>query len=195
MWTAAVQPIVIAVLVVLEVAVWQVRVALATRGQKRSAAMLGAVNAVLTVGAIGQVVTNLDRPANIAGYAIGVAVGVYLGVVADARFAGDPVEYRLVLPGEATDSAVDVAQDLQTRGWLVTMQPASGPNGPATVLTVVARANRAAQLERDLAELTPAASCTSIRLRSAVRTSLPPRPLVTTAGTHPLQKAKPGGTQ
>ena len=40
MWTAAVQPIVIAVLVVLEVAVWQVRVALATRGQKRSAAML-----------------------------------------------------------------------------------------------------------------------------------------------------------
>ena len=36
MWTTTVQPVLIAVLVVLEVAVWQVRVALATRGRKRS---------------------------------------------------------------------------------------------------------------------------------------------------------------
>ena len=83
MWTAIGQPVLIAVLVVLEVAVWQVRVALATRGRKREAAPLGAVNAVLSVVALGQVVTNLDRPANVAGYAIGVALGVYLGVVVD----------------------------------------------------------------------------------------------------------------
>ena len=83
MWTAVGQPVLIAVLVVLEVAVWQVRVALATRGRKRAAAPLGAVNALLSVVALGQVVTHLDRPANLAGYAIGVAVGVYLGVVVD----------------------------------------------------------------------------------------------------------------
>jgi uncharacterized protein YebE (UPF0316 family) len=77
------QPVLIAVLVVLEVAVWQVRVALATRGRKRAAAGLGAVNAVMSVVALGQVVTHLDRPANVAGYAIGVALGVYLGVVVD----------------------------------------------------------------------------------------------------------------
>ena len=39
-------------LVVLEVAVWQVRVALATRGRKRIAAVLGAVNAILSVVAL-----------------------------------------------------------------------------------------------------------------------------------------------
>ena len=83
MWTALGQPVLIAVLVVLEVAVWQVRVARATRGRKREAAALGAVNAVMSVVALGQVVTNLDRPANVAGYAIGVALGVYLGVVVD----------------------------------------------------------------------------------------------------------------
>ena len=43
MWTTTVQPVVIALMVVLEVAVWQVRVALATRGRKRIAAALGAV--------------------------------------------------------------------------------------------------------------------------------------------------------
>ena len=73
MWTTTVQPVLIAVMVVLEVAVWQVRVALATRGRKRIAAALGAVNAVISVVALGQVVTNLDRPANVAGYAVGVA--------------------------------------------------------------------------------------------------------------------------
>jgi uncharacterized protein YebE (UPF0316 family) len=122
MWTALVQPVLIAVLVVLEVAVWQVRVALATRGRKRSAAVLGAVNAVMSVVALGQVVTHLDRPANIAGYAVGVAVGVYLGVVADGRFAGDPVEYRVVLPGDG----IGPAAELRARGWPVTTQPAVG---------------------------------------------------------------------
>jgi uncharacterized protein YebE (UPF0316 family) len=55
MWTTTVQPVVIALMVVLEVAVWQVRVALATRGRKRIAAALGAVNAVISVVALGQV--------------------------------------------------------------------------------------------------------------------------------------------
>jgi len=163
MWDTPFQPAIIAILVVLEVAVWQVRVALATRGRKRSAAVLGAVNAVLSVAAIGQVVTNLDRPANIAGYAFGVAVGVYLGVIVDARFAGDPVEYRVVLPGEN----VDTAEALRARGWPVTMHPAHGIDGPATVLTLVVRANRAAQVERELQQLTPGGFHTSTRLRSA----------------------------
>ena len=53
MWTTTVQPVVIALMVVLKVAVWQVRVALATRGRKRMAAALGAVNAVIS-GRVGR---------------------------------------------------------------------------------------------------------------------------------------------
>ena len=122
MWTTTVQPVLIALMVVLEVAVWQVRVALATRGRKRIAAALGAVNAVISVVALGQVVTNLDRPANVVGYAIGVAVGVYLGVVADGQFAGDPVEYRVVPSGDA----VARVAELRACGWPVTVQHAAG---------------------------------------------------------------------
>ena len=153
----------IAVLVVLEVAVWQVRVALATRGRKRIAAVLGAVNAVLSVVALGQVVTNLDRPANVAGYAVGVALGVYLGVVVDGRFAGDPVEYRVVLPGDGAGPA----GELRARGWPVTTQPALGLDGPATVLSVVVDAGRAAQVERDLDCSRPTGSTPAAALRSA----------------------------
>ncbi len=163
MWSTPVQPVLIGVLVILEVAVWQVRVALATRGRKRSAAVLGAVNAVLSVVALGQVVTHLDRPANVVGYALGVAVGVYVGVVADGRFAGDPVEYRVVLPGDGAGPAAD----LRARGWSVTTQSARGAAGPATILVVVVGKAQTAQVERDLALLTPGGFRTSTRLRSA----------------------------
>ena len=186
MWTAPVQPVLIAVLVVLEVAVWQVRVALATRGRKRIAAMLGAVNAVISVVALGQVVTHLDRPANVAGYAVGVAVGVYLGVAADGRFAGDPVEYRVVLPG---DGAVPAAE-LRARGWPVTMQSAVGLQGPATILFVVVDAGRTTEVERDLEQLAPDGFRSSTRLRSATWAPLPPEYTVMAAGVRLLRGSR-----
>jgi uncharacterized protein YebE (UPF0316 family) len=189
MWTTPVQPVLIAVLVVLEVAVWQVRVALATRGRKRSAAVLGAVNAVMSVVALGQVVTHLDRPANIAGYAVGVAVGVYLGVVADGRFAGDPVEYRVVLPGDG----VGPAAELRARGWPVTTQPAVGLGGPATVLFVVVDAGRTAEVERDLEQLAPDGFRTSSRLRSATWMPLPAGYVVMSAGARLLRTTRDPG--
>ena len=168
MWTTAAQPVLIAGMVVLEVAVWQVRVALATRGRKRVAAVLGAVNAVLSVVALGQVVTNLDRPANVAGYAVGVALGVYLGVVADGRFAGEPVEHRVVVSG----NGVEPAGELRAMGWPVTTQPAIGLGGAATVLSVVVDPRRTAEIEHDLARVAPDGFHTSIRLRSANRMPL-----------------------
>jgi uncharacterized protein YebE (UPF0316 family) len=170
MWNAVLQPVFITVLVVLEVAVWQVRVALATRGRKRSAAVLGAVNAVMSVVALAQVVTNLDRPANVVGYALGVAIGVYLGVVADGRLARDPVEYRIVLPGDG-ERAVE---ELRSRGWPVTMQHALGLGGPVTVLFVAVDAGRTAEVERDLDLLAPDGFRTSTRLQSVTWAPLPP---------------------
>jgi uncharacterized protein YebE (UPF0316 family) len=175
---AHVQPVIIALLVVVEVAVWQVRVALATRGRKRIAALLGAVNAVISVAALGQVVTHLDRPANIAGYAVGVAVGVYVGVVVDGRYAGDPVEHRVAVPGDGTW----LGEALRARGWSVMMQTALGRHGPATVLSVVVESARTADVERDLEQLAPDGFRTSSRLRSAVGVPAPSRAASDTSG-------------
>jgi hypothetical protein len=80
-----VQPVVIGALVIVEVGVFHLRVALAARSRRTAAMLLGAVNAVISVAALGQVLTNLDRPANVIGYAVGVSIGVYLGCVPDDR--------------------------------------------------------------------------------------------------------------
>ena len=148
---AQVEPLIIAALVVTEVAVWQLRVALAARGRKRTAAALGAVNALLSVLALARVVTHMDRPANVAGYAAGVAVGVYLGIVADERLTKDPLEYRLLVD----DDGELLAHRLRQHGWPVTRQVAAGADGPAAVLHVVLAADAASRLDRDLDRLAP----------------------------------------
>jgi hypothetical protein len=84
----------------------------------RCAATVGPLGAVIQVIALAQVVTSLDRPANIDGYAVGVAAGVYFGVAAGNWLAADPVEHRVV-SGDRTD----LADQLRTRGWSVTSQP------------------------------------------------------------------------
>jgi uncharacterized protein YebE (UPF0316 family) len=162
---AYVEPLVIAALVVTEVAVWQLRVALAGRGRKRFAAALGAVNALLSVVALARVVTHMDRPANVAGYSVGVAVGVYLGILADERLARDPLEYRVLVE----DDGELLARRLREHGWPVTRQVAAGAHGPAAVLHVVLEADAASRLDRDLDRLAPHGS----RIRSRLHRPQP----------------------
>lgn len=147
MWDTVVQPAVIAALVVLGPAVWQVRMTVAARGRKRNAA------------ALGQVVTNLDRPANVVGYGL----GVYVGVAADGRLAAEPVEHRIVVPGDGARRSAA----LRAGGWPVTIQPAHGPDGPAAALSVVVAGGRSADVERALAGIDHGGLHTSSRLRTA----------------------------
>lgn len=164
--TAVLEALLVLALVVTEVAVWQLRVAVATRGHKTSAAALGAVNAVLSVVALALVVNQLDRPWNAAGYAAGVAAGVYLGVLLDQRLAREPLEFRVLIPGDATAAV----SGLRARGWTVlrqSVETADGADGRASVLLVVVDASRAADLTADLDRLVPHGLRTSSRLRSA----------------------------
>lgn len=163
---ALLEALLVLALVVTEVAVWQLRVAVATRGHKACAAALGAVNAVLSVVALALVVNQLDRPWNAAGYAAGVAAGVYLGVLLDQRLAREPLEYRVLVPGDAAAAA----SRLRARGWTVfrqAVESADGAEGRASVLVVVVEASRAAALTADLDRLVPQGLRTSSRLRSA----------------------------
>lgn len=157
------EPLVVLALVVTEVAVWQLRMAVATRGHKGAAAMLGAVNAVLSVVALALVVNHLDRPWNAAGYAAGVAAGVYLGVLLDQRLARESLEFRVLVTGDA-DTAAD---QLRERGWPVVRHVVEGDDGRASVLVVVVEAGLAPRLTEDLDRVVPHGFRTSSRLRSA----------------------------
>src|SRR4029077_15270422 len=81
----AYRPLLIAGLVVTEVAIWQWRMVIAHRGSRVSAMLLGIIGAVLQITAITQVVADVSDPAGVIAYAIGVGFGVLLGLVAGER--------------------------------------------------------------------------------------------------------------
>jgi hypothetical protein len=110
---------------------------------------------------------------------------VYLGVVADERFAADPVEYRVVVPGDGAG----LAAALRAGGWPVTLHRADGLSGPAAVLFVAVDASRAREVERVLDRLAPDGFRTSSRLRSAAWSPVPTGYLVMTTGARLTRKA------
>jgi uncharacterized protein YebE (UPF0316 family) len=121
---------------------------------------VGAFGAVLQITAISQVVANLHDPFSVGAYAIGVGIGVLLGLV-----VGD-----LVTPGEIgvriITTVPDVAAGLWDRGWPVTVQVGYGEDGPVTVLFVAISRRHESRLQRDVAGLAPQAFCSIEDLRA-----------------------------
>jgi uncharacterized protein YebE (UPF0316 family) len=143
------RPLLIAVLVITEVAIWQWRMVIAHRSRRTSAMLLGFVGALLQITAITQVVAGVDDPLSIAAYAVGVACGVLFGLVAGERLTPGRLGVTVVttLPG--------VSEALWRLGWNVTVQSAHGPDGPVMVLFADIDRRDEAQLRRDSYRLDP----------------------------------------
>lgn len=146
-----VRPLLIAALVLTEVSLWQWRMVIAARGSRSSAMMLGTLGALLQITAISQVVTNVDDPLSIGAYALGVGIGVLLGLIAGDRLTPGTIGVTIVTPDGG------VADRLWARGWQVTAHDAVGANGPVTVLFARINRRHEARLHRDVAHLAPEA--------------------------------------
>ena len=163
------RPLVISGLVLTEVGLWQWRMVIASRGNRYGAVGLGALGAVLQITAISQVVTNAMDPVSVAAYAIGVAAGVLLGLVAGDQLSGGSIAVTVV------SATTELADDLRALGWRVTAQAGNGGAGPVTVLSLAVSHRHEARLHRDVTRLAPDASwsATDQRKRPAVRDDAP----------------------
>lgn len=160
---SAVRALVIAGLVLTEVGLWQWRVIIAGRGKRSGAMALGALGAVLQITAITQVVTNVDDPLSVGAYAVGVGIGVLLGLIAGERITPGTVGVTIIT------SESGVADGLWARGWAATAHPGHGENGPVTVLFLAINRKHEERLHRDVAHLAPQAFWTTeLRTRPAL---------------------------
>jgi uncharacterized protein YebE (UPF0316 family) len=159
---STIRPLLIAALVMTEVGLWQWRMVIATRGNRMSAMLLGAIGAVLQITAISQVVTNLGDPLSVAAYAGGVGFGVLLGLIAGERFTPGPIGVKII-----TDEP-GVAAGLWARGWPATVQTGHGEDGPISIVSVAIERQQELHLQRDAIQLAPEASWSTEELRSAV---------------------------
>src|SRR5215218_4884766 len=108
-------------LVLVEVALWQWRVALTGRGQFLRGAVLGGFGAVIQITVVVRLVGDVGGVMSIAGYAGGVALGVAAGGLLDRRATPQMVKVQVITP-----SHHDLPQHLRAMGWPTTAFLANG---------------------------------------------------------------------
>jgi uncharacterized protein YebE (UPF0316 family) len=142
------------------VGLWTLRVALTARGRKLAGAAVAALEASVFVVVFGSLVTDLDQPVRLGGYAVGVAVGTLLGITADKHMAQGHSEVRIVVEGPGAT----LVDDLRASGWASTATLASGEHGPVTLVFIVVDDSCVAALLDDVHRVAPDAFWTVGRI-------------------------------
>ena len=136
------------------VSLWTIRVAMTARGRRLAASVTAGVEAVVFALVFASVLSRLNSPVEVAGYAIGVAAGTLLGVVAESRLSAGQSTVRIIVDGAGDSPALA----LRARGWPATRLRADGLTGQATVLLVIVDDARLPRLLADRANSSPTRS-------------------------------------
>jgi uncharacterized protein YebE (UPF0316 family) len=108
------------------------RMLFVVRGKKKLAWFLGFFQSAIFVVAISSVLTHLDNPLTVIGYAAGFATGNVVGMYIEERLAIGHSSIRVVSSRRGTL----VAEKLREAGFAVTEIPARGKDGMVTVLNL-----------------------------------------------------------
>jgi uncharacterized protein YebE (UPF0316 family) len=109
------------------------RVIFAIRGKRGIAALLGFVQALVWIFAVGNAVKHLDSMLHVFGYAGGYALGTFVGVTIERAIAYGVATVRVV----SKHAGVEIAEALRSAGYAVTEFPGFGRDGSVEILNSV----------------------------------------------------------
>lgn len=146
------RPFIIMILVLVEVALWQWRVAVTGRGHYLRGAALGGIGAVIQITVVIRLVGEVGGVASIAGYAAGVALGVAAGGVLDRRATPQMLKVQVIAP-----SRHELPRHVRSAGWPVTQFSARGDDEDLDVINIAIDDRHVSELERLVDSISPAA--------------------------------------
>lgn len=111
------------------------RVVMMLRGRKMATWILGFLETVIFVVALGSVITGLDNVLNIIAYSAGFATGNTLGMWVEDRLAIGYINLRIVSPKRGSA----LVERLRKAGFAVTEIPARGKDGTVSLLNLSVR--------------------------------------------------------
>lgn len=117
---------------VTDMALDTLRMLFVVRGRKTVAWVLGFFQAVIFVVAFTRVLTHLDNPLNVLGYAAGFATGNVVGMLIEERLAVGHLHLRIISPKRSAA----LAKALRAGGFAVTEIRARGKDGVVGLLSV-----------------------------------------------------------
>jgi len=126
-------PVLIALARIVDVSIGTVKIIFISKGYKFMAPILAFFEIIIWLGAIGQVMKNLDNVGNMIGYAVGFALGNYFGLVIENRIALGNVVLRII----TKTGADELISKLRKTKYGVTVSPAEGSTGPVSLIFMV----------------------------------------------------------
>ena len=141
------------------------RVLFVMRGRKPISWVLGFFQSAVFVIAITSVLSNLDNPLNIIGYAAGFATGNVVGIYIEERLAIGFIHLQIISPryGNA------LGERLRDEGFAVTEVPGRGKDGMVTMLNCNVRRKQVTEVEKLIYEVDGDAFITAAEIRSVRR--------------------------
>lgn len=111
------------------------RVLFMMRGRRLTAGVIGFFQSAIFIIAVSRVMSQLNNPWNIVGYAAGFATGVMVGMAIEERLAIGFGQLRVI----SANRGQAVAAALRGQGYAVTELPGRGKDGVVTVLDLTVR--------------------------------------------------------
>jgi len=131
------------------------------RGRKGVAWVLGFLQSAIFVIAITSVLSNLDNPLNIFGYAAGFATGNVIGMLIEEKLAVGFTHVQVI----SSARGVVLAQGLRNKGFAVTEIPARGKDGMVSLLNLSVRRKQVFAVEKIVNEFDEGAFMTIEEVR------------------------------
>jgi uncharacterized protein YebE (UPF0316 family) len=141
------------------------RVLVVMRGRKGIAWVLGFCQALIFVIAISTVLSNLDNPLNILGYAAGFATGNVVGMLIEERLAIGHIQLSIISPRRGAA----LAERLRAEGYAITEISARGKDGVVTLLSCSVLRKNVAKVQQLVNEVDDSAFITAEDVRSVRR--------------------------
>lgn len=141
------------------------RVLVVMRGRKGAAWVLGFFQSLIFVIAITSVLSNLDNPLNILGYAAGFATGNVVGMLIEERLAIGHVQLSIISPRRGSE----LAERLRAEGYAITEISARGKDGVVTLLSCSVLRKKVDQVQQLVNEVDDSAFITAEDVRPVRR--------------------------
>jgi len=139
------------------IAIDTLRFMITLRGKTWLSWILGFIESVLFVLIIGSVLTNLQNPLNIIGYAAGFATGNVVGMAIEKRLAIGYTHFNII----SKDHSTEIADALRDQGYGVTEIPARGRESSFMMIDCSIRRKQADEVEKLVLSLDPEAFITT----------------------------------
>jgi uncharacterized protein YebE (UPF0316 family) len=141
------------------------RVLFVMRGRRSIAWVLGFFQSLIFVIAITSVLSNLDNPLNIIGYAAGFATGNVVGMTIEERLAVGYTHLRII----SSHLGAAITEKLRSSGYAVTEISARGKDGMVTMINCSVRRRNVDLVRGMVNEIDPEAFITAEDIRPVRR--------------------------